>query len=97
LYALRTEDGHLLWKYQTGNIIRGAPAIWEQLLFVGSDDGNLYGLNRETGALVWHYRLGGAIVAGPTVAGNRLLVGATDRRLHAFDLELVQEARDDLP
>ena len=80
------QDGRLLWDYQAKDIIRSRPAVWGDVVFVGSDDGYLYGIDRRTGALAWSYRTGGAIAAGPLVAEGRLFVGSTDRRLHAFTL-----------
>jgi outer membrane protein assembly factor BamB len=75
-----------VWQHQTQDIVRSSPVVWQDLVFVGSDDGYLYGLGRETGEAVWRYRTGGAIAAAPVAYGERLFVSSTDRRLHAFDI-----------
>ena len=75
-----------MWRFQTEGIVRSSPVMWENLVFVGSDDGSVYGVDRITGRSVWSYHTGDAIAAGPTVADGTLFVGSTDRRLYAFSL-----------
>lgn len=48
--------------------ISSSPALAEDHLYFGSDDGMLYALDKCTGALAWQFATGGAIVSSPTVA-----------------------------
>ena len=48
--------------------ISSSPALAEDHLYFGSDDGNLYAIDKCTGALAWQFATGGAIVSSPAVA-----------------------------
>lgn len=48
--------------------IVSSPALAEDHLYFGSDDGNLYAIDKCTGALAWQFTTGGAIVSSPAVA-----------------------------
>jgi outer membrane protein assembly factor BamB len=50
--------------------ISSSPALAEDHLYFGSDDGNLYAIDKCTGALAWSspFPTGGAIVSSPAVA-----------------------------
>jgi outer membrane protein assembly factor BamB len=64
-------SGKLLWKFHTEGPIRFAPAVWQDRLFVASDDGRLYALATATGQLLWERR------GGPdqrSILGNERLI-----------------------
>ncbi|MHC4170043.1 MAG: outer membrane protein assembly factor BamB family protein, partial [Planctomycetota bacterium] len=58
VYALDAETGRERWKYVTDGPVRFAPAVWQGLLFVVSDDGYLYCLAAGDGELLWKKRGG---------------------------------------
>ncbi|MDP6059988.1 MAG: PQQ-like beta-propeller repeat protein, partial [Pirellulaceae bacterium] len=65
------KSGKLLWKFHTEGPIRFAPAVWQDRLFVASDDGRLYALTTETGRLLWKQQ------GGPdqrSILGNERLI-----------------------
>jgi outer membrane protein assembly factor BamB len=53
LYCLRVADGTELWSFCAGGPIRLAPAVWENRVLFGADDGWAYCLDADTGRLVW--------------------------------------------
>ncbi len=57
--AVELESGRQVWRFDTEGPIRFAPAIFEEQLFVASDDGFLYCLDHATGELRWKQRGGG--------------------------------------
>jgi len=64
-------SGKLLWKFHTEGPIRFAPAVWQDRLFVASDDGRLYALATATGQLLWEQQ------GGPdqrSILGNERLI-----------------------
>ncbi len=65
VYALSCETGREVWSFCTGGPVRLAPSLWNDRVFVGSDDGMVYCLRADTGGLIWTRR------AGPT--DDRLL------------------------
>lgn len=52
LYALRKTDGKLLWSFETGGNIRSMPAVFEDRLYFGSQDGVFYCLSKSEGSNV---------------------------------------------
>jgi len=71
VYAADAKSGAERWSFYTDGPVRFAPAIWNDRLFVGSDDGYLYCLAIQDGTLLWKKR------GGPNsemVIGNDRLV-----------------------
>ena len=64
------------WTYATGGAIVGAPAIVNNTLYVGSDDGNVYALDPTNGSELWRFATGLGIQAAPAVANGIVYVGA---------------------
>ena len=66
--------------------INSSPAIWDGLLFVGSNDGNIYCLDALTGKKIWNYNTGGIISdSSPAVAYGYVYVGSMDGNVYAFN------------
>ena len=55
LYALDLESGRIVWTKIMGGPIRLAPAVWEDRLYLGTDDGYVYCLSAADGAEVWRF------------------------------------------
>jgi hypothetical protein len=69
--AFDAETGKELWVYHTNGPVRFAPAVWEESVCFGSDDGCLYCVELSTGKLRWKHR------ATPNIRkllGNRRLI-----------------------
>jgi len=58
VYALDARTGREKWTYITDGPVRFAPAVWQDRLFVVSDDGYLYCLAVSDGELLWKKRGG---------------------------------------
>lgn len=58
LYALKEEDGAILWQFNTGGRLISPPTYSEGALYLGSNDGWAYAISAEDGKLIWKYRLG---------------------------------------
>ena len=56
LYALDAATGEEIWSFYTTGPVRLAPAVWQDRVFVGSDDGFVYCLRSDNGELVWKKR-----------------------------------------
>jgi len=56
--ALDAANGAQRWAFQTDAPVRFAPAVWQQRVFVASDDGWLHCLNASDGRVVWRHRGG---------------------------------------
>lgn len=53
LYALCTEDGHLLWHFQSTGTQLSMPIYNDGQVFLGSNDGHIYALDSYDGTLDW--------------------------------------------
>ncbi len=75
------------WKFRTEDEIRGTPAAYRDLVFVGSYDTNVWALKQETGEFVWKHPTGGGIAASPIVDEENKLVmfGSEDFTFYAVD------------
>jgi outer membrane protein assembly factor BamB len=77
------------WRTGTGRAVRGAPALGENVVAVGTVERTVVLLNRESGELLWRSRLGGTIHGGPLLDEDRLYVAteaAPDGRVYALRL-----------
>jgi outer membrane protein assembly factor BamB/tRNA A-37 threonylcarbamoyl transferase component Bud32 len=71
-----------LWTFSCEDDVRGAPAIYQGALFVGSYDNNLYALNAADGKFLWKYPTEGGVVSRPAVFDGNVYFGSEDKRLH---------------
>jgi len=91
VYALSARTGQVRWTFVTDGPVRFAPAVWQDRLFVVSDDGHLYSLGLRDGKLLWKTRGGpnremilgnGRLISrwpargGPVVMDGRVYFGA---------------------
>ena len=94
VYALQAADGTLLWKYQTGGVVHGTPAVDSSRVYVGSFDGYVYALGIADGALQWKFKTvghryfpAGEVQGSPTLSGGLVIIGARDYNVYALDAE----------
>jgi outer membrane protein assembly factor BamB len=91
VYALDAHTGVTRWTFFTDSPVRFAPTVWQDRLFVASDDGHLYCLAAADGRLLWKLRGGPTtdqllgndrmisrwpMRGGPVVVDNVLYCGA---------------------
>ncbi len=73
------------WRFKTGGKIRSTPVVSGELVFVGSEDGNLYAVERSSGKMRWKLATGGEVSSSPAVAGGSVLVVGGDGALYSVD------------
>ena len=54
IYCLNVGNGQGKWSFFTEGPVRLAPAIFDDKVYVGPDDGVVYCLKSENGDLVWN-------------------------------------------
>ena len=69
--AFDTQTGQLVWTYYTNGPVRFAPAIWNETVCFGSDDGYMYCVDLHTGVLRWKQQ---AVPSERLLLGNRRLI-----------------------
>jgi len=85
--CLYANNGSIIWSYTTDNIIYySSPAVFNNMVFIGSIDCKLYCLDAIYGDLIWSYTTGGYIESSPAVADGKVLIGSMDKNVYCFDL-----------
>lgn len=84
-------DGTFKWSYKTDASVRTTPAMNDNYIVVGSNDGNVYQLNKYTGEKIFSYNPGAIlfnseISASPVLYGDNLFVA--DHRGHIYSIDL---------
>lgn len=74
-----------IWKFKCEDEIRGTPAYFENMLYIGCYDNNLYALNAADGSFKWKYPTEGGIVSKPAFTDNNIVFGSEDKRLHVIN------------
>lgn len=69
--AYDTRTGKQLWRFFADGPVRFAPAVWQDWVCFGSDDGCLYCVELETGKLRWKHR---AVPSQRRLLGNQRLI-----------------------
>jgi len=89
MYALDVETGALKWRFPQdqplGTRIRTTPAIMDNMLYFGADDGKLYALNTSTGKGTWLFDTRTSVGSTPTVADGIVYFGSADGHIFAID------------
>jgi outer membrane protein assembly factor BamB len=76
-------DLDLAWTAATGSLISSSPAVANNVVYVGSEDGKLYSFKSSDGSRRWSFTTGAAIKSSPAVAGGIVYVGSDDGNLYA--------------
>ena len=90
--CLDIRDGTFKGTFKTGGNIRSTPAIYDDKVVFGSDDGNLYILNKFTGNLELSYNPGAylfnkPISSSPVVYGQSIFFAGEDGYVYSLDGE----------
>jgi len=87
-YALSTETGKMLWKFDSGSEVHCSAnylgAHREHIVF-GNDGADIYCLDAATGKVVWNKKSGAQIYGTPAVSNGSALVSGCDAQLRAFN------------
>ena len=83
LYALRAQDGRVLWHVEAGNEIF-TPVVANGVAYAGSRNGTLYAFDAINGRERWRARFPGWVYS-PAFFGDTLITGGQDATLWAVD------------
>lgn len=73
------------WQFETKGSVRSSPAVVDETVFVGSDDGHVYAVDAVTGDHRWQFETGGPITSSPAVFDGTVFVGSMDQHVYAID------------
>jgi outer membrane protein assembly factor BamB len=72
-------EGTLKWKFKTGAIVISSPIVKDDIVYFGSNDGNVYGLNVNTGTQTWKLKVGDKAYGSPSISNNLIYVASEAR------------------
>src|SRR3954470_8411 len=93
VYALRTSDGSVKWRYRASGAVKGGVAMdYRGRLFFGDYSGHLTSVRASNGHKLWRVSTSGAryglssgqFYATPSVAYGRVYIGNTDGFMYSF-------------
>jgi len=87
LYALDIETHAKLWEvpFRAGDSLRSSPALGNDVIYIGSEDGRLYAVDATSGEELWHFTTSGEITSSPTLANGIIYVTSHDGKLYAIE------------
>jgi hypothetical protein len=80
-YALRAEDGGILWRFETLGVVQCEPLYDpdEDVVYFGSNDGALYKVRAKDGSLLYRFATNAEVARRPILRGGMLyFVNAND-------------------
>src|SRR5579885_2721258 len=72
--SLRAGAMRIAWTLHTNGPVRSSPAVTDDRVYIGSDDGFVYAIDRATGRVRWQFAAGGPVNATPAVNDRSLFV-----------------------
>jgi outer membrane protein assembly factor BamB len=77
VFALSASTGEQVWGYKTDGYVI-SPVVSDELIYVGSDDGNVNALNVSSGKKIWNYTTDGS--PSSSIVSDRYLYVSVDSR-----------------
>jgi len=97
LYALDAETGEVIWKFAIDvvggklNLVHSTPAILDDIVYFGAENGYFYALNSKDGSLVWKQKIasGSGEIIGTSAAAalgyGKVFIGTFEGKFLALD------------
>lgn len=82
--ALDITTGNKRWAYYTGSSIQSPPAVYEDTVYVGDDNGTTYSLAADDKECLWTYETAEPIMGAPAADADTVYMISEDDRLHAI-------------
>ena len=83
LYCLEVRNGLLVWHHETGDTVRGTPAIVESYLVFGCYDGLIRCLDKNLGKVIWRYSADTVFRSSVSIDYDKAFIGGRDGKLYA--------------
>lgn len=75
------------WKFPTAHRVVGSPVMQGNVVYFGSDDGNVYAVDAESGRQIWKTTTRGPVSGTPALADGLLYVASYDGKFYALNAE----------
>ena len=87
LYSIDAGTRERRWVFPTEGTLQSSPALGDNALYIGSEDGHIYAVDAITGEPLWEnpFRTGGMVTSSPTLADGTIYVGSHDGKVYAIE------------
>jgi outer membrane protein assembly factor BamB len=84
--AVNVETGRIAHRFDTDLALSSGPAVYDDVILLGTFDGELVALDRQTGARRWLARLSSEMLAYPVLHDGVVIARSIDGRVFGFDV-----------
>jgi outer membrane protein assembly factor BamB len=81
------KDPRILWRNSLYGAMKSSPAIVNDTLIVGSNDGNVTCLNGSRGKRLWSFHTNDEVWSSPSILNDRVFIGSNDGTLYCLPLK----------
>ena len=85
--AIDVDSHKVIWEYSTSAPISSSAYIYEDVVYVGCDDGHLYGFDNDTGDVKFDVDLDGKLKSSPVVVNDTVYIGSSNGKLYAVGVD----------
>jgi outer membrane protein assembly factor BamB len=75
------------WKFPTGDRVISSPVFKDNVIYFGSDDGNVYAVDAATGRQIWKRATNGPVPATPAIENGTIYIGSYDGKFYALNAQ----------
>ena len=79
-------NGYQEWKCETNEFTHSSPALSNNIIVFGTDDGKIIGVDAIKGKLLYRVKIGNPFFSSPTIINNNVFIGNDDGNLYALNL-----------
>ena len=79
-------NGNKEWEYKTDSRVHSSPALGNNIVVFGNDDGEIIGINSKLGSLIYREKIGNPFFGGASVDGNMVYIGNDNGFIYALNL-----------
>jgi outer membrane protein assembly factor BamB len=90
LKAIEADTGRTRWEIKTKLPFTGGPGISENLLLMGTENGEVFAFDASTGTQLWSATVTSEVLAAPSEADGIVVVRCIDGRVFGLDVDTGQ-------
>ncbi len=75
LHAVALSNKSDKWTFEAVGALRASPVLFDELVYIGSEDKRVYAIDKYTGQLEWSLKLDDVVATSPSVSGKTLVIG----------------------
>jgi len=79
-------SGEKIWEFNTKARTHSSPALGNNIIVFGNDNGEIVGIRAKDGKLLYKEKTGEAFFCGASIDGNTIYIGNDNGNLYAIDL-----------